>query len=170
MFKINLAEPTTFLKRDLNDSTLFEAIETVFPNMNDYFQIIWNGVEIDMSYKYDLDVIIIDMIDILFDMNSKDSGSFKLDWPSSSFDSTWILKWESSRLEIESIWRSASGNINELNKRNILKTDLDSFKLELMKPLTLVYDTLIKAGYTRDSLRYFVKLEVLTQTFNPRPS
>lgn len=159
MFSLNICDPKINCEKDNFDSSLGEVIETVFYDFNDSFEINWNGVIINVSYKYDLNIIVNDIFEIMAIIRNNNSGSFNVHWPSNTFLSTWNLNWADGYLEIEGIWTTVDSNIDELNSKKKLIISTSTFQLEFLKLLSYLYSTLIKCGYTKKEIKDMSILE-----------
>ena len=63
-FCIQLGNPKTEVikKRDYDD--LSDAIVAIYPEYTEFMHIIWQGISIAVEYKYDVSVMIIDILEI----------------------------------------------------------------------------------------------------------
>jgi hypothetical protein len=57
--------PRNTAEHDRDDEDLCEAVETVFPLEAECMVMVWSGVYIPLSYKYDLGVMLADIIEIM---------------------------------------------------------------------------------------------------------
>lgn len=54
---------------------------------------IWKGEEISLGYKYDVSIILEDILHMLDTLTGAESGQQRIAWPSNSFRCDWTMKW-----------------------------------------------------------------------------
>lgn len=113
-FWIQASSPRLTYKFDSDDENLEEAIETIFPLWTENLYIIWNNIHIPLSYKYDVSIMIIDILDMLEKVESKTVGDIKIRWSSDTFNCEWNIRWGDEELKICSEWENVVGNIGEV--------------------------------------------------------
>src|SRR5882757_2636902 len=86
------------LGKDVSD--LSEAIEEVFPMMTEDAIIVWNRSFIPISYKFDLSVIIDELLPLLTRLLDTSGGCDQIRFGASAFYTTWDLTWTADDLEI----------------------------------------------------------------------
>jgi hypothetical protein len=133
LIQANNPRPSNLVSPD--DSSLGEAIETIFPLHTDFVLLGWNNVYVPLTYKYDISVIINDIIAMLNSIVARDEGSITVFWPSNTFRTRWILTWTATELAITTAWESVIGGTESmLNKVPSLNIDKQTFLSE-WKPL-----------------------------------
>ncbi|MGE3724062.1 MAG: hypothetical protein AB7I41_00820 [Candidatus Sericytochromatia bacterium] len=94
----------------------------------------WSGIPILLSYKYDICILIDDILPMLEILFSNLSGEYSICFPSNSFRVDWELQWQDGLLTIDSAWHEVKGDASLLNENTQLKIGLSSFLVE-WKPL-----------------------------------
>lgn len=162
-FWIQASCPRWQTPRELEVSTVDEAIEAVFPRDTEDAFVVWRHVYIPLSYKYDVGTILQDVLQMVGKLLAADSGEWQVDWPSNTFGARWHFKWAGERLVVTSSeWRSVVGDTEDLLRgRSVLEMGKSEFVFEWKALLERVRDALIGAGYTFDALP---ELEPLVET------
>ncbi len=75
--------------------------------------LVWDRIFVPLSYRYDLSVIINDILCIIKNLRKADSGAFHTYFPSDTFHCGWRFTWSGDDLRIEAIWDSLSGNLHD---------------------------------------------------------
>ena len=162
MFDIQISNPKASEFRNESASNLDEAIESIFPLHTEYAFIIWNHIFIPLSYKYDLSIIIKDIIFILNELSDKKEGGFKLDWPSDTFSSSWTVEFNASMVKISATWHTVIGSVEELlNANSPLEVEKQEFIEKWMTLFSFIKNKLENAGYNSTNLDDFNELEKL---------
>ncbi len=152
-FYIQAGSPRSTETFDETDINLSEAIESVFPLYTENGIIVWNGVYIPLSYKYDISVMIIDIINMLSTLKANEEGDMQISWSSDSFDAVWNLRWNLSEIVISSEWNNVLGDVVDILKtKPVVKLEKEHFFSEWKMMLKIVKDELSKAGYTDSKL------------------
>lgn len=123
----------------------------------------WRHVYIPLSYKYDVGMILLDVIRMVRELLASESGEWQVDWPSNTFGCRWHFRWEDECLIVTSSeWRSVVGGTEELLRgRPILQIGKSEFVFEWKALLERVRDALVGAGFTSSALP---ELERITET------
>ena len=91
----------------------------------------WNGVRIALNYKYDVSVIISDIVAMMDMLLEQPDGEGVIEWPSSSFRATWRMSWSKGQLSISADWETITGAIeSKLRSVARLEAPLDDFIAE----------------------------------------
>jgi len=157
MFKIEISERESYLKRDIEDSSISEALETIYQG-NANFDIIWNKITIHVSLDSDMCMIIFDIKRMFKELKkNKTEGTFTISWGSPSFFTQWDFEVKEKILIIDSYWTTVNGNMNSLRKPNNKKiiVDKDYFLEEWRKVLSVIKEDLLKAGYNETNIEDF---------------
>jgi len=166
-FAIQTCNPSIVTSREMFVEDVAEAIETVFFHRTEDAMLFWNGVIIPINYKYDLSVIIDDIVVMLQNLLGKERGTCEVHFGSNSFLSIWNLKWQNNQLEISAEWHSVAGDLNAvLTRCSNLEMPLDDFIAEWKVLLKLVIDALITSRCQfaeRDTFEALVQTEALIQ-------
>jgi hypothetical protein len=152
-FWIQAGTPRSSGRHDPAASGLDEVIETVFPLETEDALIVWKATPVPLSYKYDLSVMMEDLLDLLDSLLGESSGEYSLTWPSNTFRAEWKVRWEDQRLTIEADWQSVVGGTEQvLNAAGRLDVSVKQFVAEWKRPLELIEDAIRSCGYSVDVL------------------
>lgn len=161
-FCIQAGAPRSYVKFDEDDENLWEAIESVYPLYTENGIIIWNGIYVPISYKYDVSIMISDVIKMLQAIQENEKGDMEICWSSDTFDSLWNIKWNSSDIEITAKWNNVMGGLVEiLNSKPFIKVDKKEFVFEWKMMLETIKKALNNAGYTELILPDFKDLNTI---------
>jgi hypothetical protein len=147
-FFIQAGSPRATRTCDPNDESLPEAIETLFLMDTEYAFIAWNTIYIPLSYKYDLGLMVDDILGIIEGIQASSRGSQVVDWPSNTFAAKWNLQWNDGVIEIRSNWRCVLGHTEALlNSKPCVELSTEGFVAEWKRPLQAIEHALAGAGY-----------------------
>lgn len=109
MFYIQVSNPRVINceKQVCND--LFDAAELLFPLFTEKAFMVWNGIWLPIDYKYDLCVILEDILYFLNLIMNDEAGFVKVCFGSDTFQADWNIRWKEDLLEIQSVWNSIHG-------------------------------------------------------------
>jgi hypothetical protein len=150
---------------------LADAVSTIFPvEAGDAFMI-WNWVPIRLSYRYDLGVLIDDLIPLLHRLVTDEIGSARVYWGSNTFGGEWKLDWARDDLTIIATWKNVAGGYEELlNSRGTLQVGRRAFLAQWSGLLGKVIDgvrqsriKIERSALWEDLERLKVALEALTR-------
>ena len=130
MFRIEVRNPIVLVKPNMECEDLRDAIEEIFPMETEDAVIFWNGIPVLLSYKYDICILIDDILPMLESLQSNMSGQYSICFPSNSFRVDWEFEWQNGFLKIDSFWHEIKGDKAQLNKHAGLKIELSSFLTE----------------------------------------
>jgi len=160
-FIIQSSNPRSTGEFNPEDSTLQDAMETVFPMMAERAIISWNNTYIPVCYKYDLGVMIDDILYMLNCIRSADSGQVAIAWPSDTFRSDWEISWDENMISIFAKWETMLGHVESLlNESNSLTVSKMAYQSEWKKLLEVVINSLMQCGYSIEKLYDMKKLVV----------
>lgn len=154
-FRIQASNPKNNTKYCKEDKKLSEAIETIFPMLTEDAILVWNTINIPLSYKYDISYMIDDILSMLKKIRENPNGNkMKICWPSNTFACDWILNWNSKMLTINSKWRSVAGHTeNLLNESNEINIDIFEFTYEWKTTLKTLIINLEQCGYDKENIK-----------------
>jgi hypothetical protein len=144
-FTLDAGRPAFVAARDESDSTVSDAMQTVFP-LEERALLEWNGVAFPLGYKYDLSVMLDDIVEMVLAIREAESGSFQVDWPSSGFPYQWTIGWDTSWVEVQAHARDEPGAMN-LSGRERVRVHRGSFVAAWRALLGTVLSCLEEAGY-----------------------
>ncbi|MGC4070805.1 MAG: hypothetical protein QM784_40250 [Polyangiaceae bacterium] len=101
-----------------------------------------------LSYKYDLSMMIDDVLGLVEELIARERGSREIHWPSNTFACSWWVEWAEGEVSINSEWRSVVGNVEgvlALKPKIVMKSA--DFIAEWKKPLERILFALTSAGY-----------------------
>jgi hypothetical protein len=152
-FIIQSSNPRANSSHDPDDASLSDAIKTVFPMDTERMLMVWNGIYVPLGYKYDVSLMVDDILDLCCDMCAAAEGHRRICWPSSSFAAVWDVKWSFGVATIEAQWhRVVGGTESMLAARPCISIPHKEFLAEWKRPLKLVDDALRGAGYTQKQI------------------
>lgn len=96
------------------DTSLGEIVESIFPLNTEFAILIWNDIYIPMTYKYDVSVILDDLMTMLTLMMNSEHGKRVIHWPSNTFHAKWNLEWSANIVTIFANWESVIGGTEDL--------------------------------------------------------
>jgi hypothetical protein len=159
-FFIQASDPRPSGLVSANDSSLGEAIETIFPLRTDFALLGWNDVYVPLTYKYDISIIISDILSMLDSILASDAGSFAVYWPSNTFCARWILTWSATELHIATTWDSVIGGTESmLNNVPDLDLEKNAFLSEWKPLLRKVRESITTTSGSVDTRLMLVHLE-----------
>src|SRR5882762_688622 len=127
-FAIQASNPRTRATFDATAENLSDAIESVFLRETEYALLIWNWICIPLSYKYDLSLMVDDIVDLVEDMVRETMGHRMIHWPSNTFASTWNVKWQDGKVMINATWECVLGKTEGLlAERSMIAAELAQF-------------------------------------------
>ncbi len=130
-FCIQISNPRTVPCKSKKFDDLSDAIEEVYPMYTEDLYIQWNHISIRLEYKYDISVIIQDILEMLKTVLASEQGSHKVMFGSNTFCANWELEWDSEEMLIKSNWSGVMGDIeNILNERSKLNISKKQFLSE----------------------------------------
>ena len=126
-FQILARHPIVIRPLDYEVEDLSEAIESIFPMDTKDALLVWNGEYIPINYKYDLSVLIDDLLPLLTEILNEDSGSYKVEWASDTFNADWTLDWAENRITIMAQWHDVLADIENLRNNSHIAMGLVLF-------------------------------------------
>ncbi|MFI3230939.1 MAG: hypothetical protein R3Y29_05265 [bacterium] len=122
-FNINARVPNNNSVFDKDDTKLSEAIYTIFPLKTENAILFWGEEQIELSYKYDFSIMIEDILEMIFNLQTQTVGEWSVDWSSNTLTTNWNLIWSEKNLEITAVWREEFNTTSYLKGNNIIKID-----------------------------------------------
>lgn len=131
IFSIQLSAPRTLNASVRDADSLADVLQEIFAHECEDAYLNWNGVRIALNYKYDVSVIIGDVVLMLDSLTERPCGECVIEWPSSSFRASWHVRWSDGRLAISADWIRVTGGI-EAALRSVprLEISIDEFIAE----------------------------------------
>jgi hypothetical protein len=160
-FYIQVSNPR-LVEEELNiegDYVLSDILESMYHQNSEKAIITWNNIYIPLSYKYDISIMIDDIIYMLNSIIANDEGNIKFDWPSSTFDVNWEITWDKDSLRIVSHWNQVLGELNGLlNAKNVIQIKKSAFLNEWKMLLRTLHAHLQKSNVEK---HFYIQLENL---------
>jgi hypothetical protein len=115
-FFIEPGQPTPLKAQQIIAADLSDALQDIYSmDDNNRVYLIWKTYRIPLCYKYDLSIIIEDILLML--QSLLDSNHQTISFGSNTFNCTWSMKWNKCHITITAKWNSVVGNIEkELNE------------------------------------------------------
>jgi len=168
-FFIQAGYPQSLSVSDRSDENMSDAVQTVFRADTERAILAWNRIYVPLDYKYDLSLMVDDIVDLIEQLNNHTSGHQSVHWPSNTFSSEWALTWADDTLEIHSRWACViGGTVDLLNKNCKLELAKAEFMAEWRRPLNKIACALESAGYDNAQIAGFDRLKNVVAML-PRP-
>lgn len=163
-FAIQASNPEFCAEFHEADESLSDFIESLFPLHTEFALLIWNGMFVPLSYKYDISIIIEDILEMLECIMSSQTGNLEVTWPSNTFCSHWKLEWSDDSVSIVTVWTSVIGQTEEkLNNVPEVRLGKAQFIAEWAEILSVVYIG-IKTAFASRNMPELTRLEnILSQ-------
>ncbi|MDY7228591.1 hypothetical protein [Hyalangium rubrum] len=156
MFALKAGMLVCVASRAESDGTLNEAAQTVLP-LEESVLMEWNGVTLSLNYKYDISVMLEDIVELVLAVEKTGTGSYQVDWPSSGFPFRWTVKWNESEVDVRADSRDEPGAVN-LTGRERVRVERGSFVGAWKALLRAVLSCLEGAGYTSQQVHGLARL------------
>ena len=126
--------------------------------------IVWNHIYIPLSYKYDLSIMIDDILPMCLSLLERDEGNQEICWASNSFNAVWKLSWFSGKLNVSAEWNSIVGDIDSVATNcNVLNITVDQFLGEWKGLLVKLLEAIKSSRITLKDRGNYILLEDLLQ-------
>ena len=103
-------------------SDLSGAVEVIYAPCTEDAILFWNRVPVRISYRYDLSVLLDDLVPLIGQVVGDDEGSEETRWASNTFSAVWQMGWDYDQIRISSYWRAVAGSYEELlNSRSTVE-------------------------------------------------
>ncbi|WP_339154925.1 hypothetical protein [Actinomadura luteofluorescens] len=113
-----------------------DATEQMYPMGTEHAILFWNRVPVQLEYRYDIPVLLDELIPLLEEVQSSEFSQTRLYWGSDTFSVEWRIARDGDSLRIDSRWDSVHGSYESLlNDRSQLTVKIDSFVAEWLKVL-----------------------------------
>jgi len=145
VFALTSGVPALVAARDESDTTLSDAVQTIFP-LDERAFLEWNGLTLPLNYKYDISLMLEDIVDMVLAIRNTAAGQLQVDWPSSGFPFHWTIKWNASEIEVHAQPRHEPGAV-DLKGREWIRVDRGSFLEAWQALLRAVLSCLEAVGY-----------------------
>lgn len=152
-FYIQVCNPEYSFQYNDNDVTLSDAIESAFLLNTENAIMVWNHINIPLSYKYDVSYMMEDILHLLNLLKNAEKGNVNICWLPDTFRSDWKIEWNNGKLCILSQWESVVGNLEIiLNANSKIVVDTIDFRREWKELLYIVIQALVNCGYDKKKI------------------
>lgn len=126
----------------------------------------WNGVRIAVGYKYDLSIIIEDVLSLLLSLASDAQGEMQVLFGSDTLRGDWRCSWTNGRLEVLARWDSLAGNVESAaNACARLEVGIGEFLAEWRGVLQRVASDVERSGiFVEDQQQLRILHDILNRT------
>ncbi|MDO3682136.1 hypothetical protein [Paenibacillus ehimensis] len=158
-FRIQAGCPQFTGEYDEDISSLSDALEIVFPLWTEDAIIMWKNICIPIGYKYDISLMIEDILNILETLRINHSGKISVHWPTNTFACKWDITWDSNSLTIHSEWECVVGKTEDLLKQSghvVITKEI--FQSEWKRVLRNIIEGLTKSGFNTTSVPKMARL------------
>lgn len=153
-FYIQAGNPRICDKMEMEDENLSDAMETVFPLNTENAMMVWNHINIPLSYKYDISYMIDDILKLLHCLYENEIGKVTIHWLPDTFRCDWFITWRYGQMQIKSHWECTVGNLERLlNDNSEILLSVDAFVNEWKEVLRIIISGLKRCGYDADKIR-----------------
>lgn len=148
-FYIQASKPRAAGAYDAEDNSLGEAVETAFPLDTESAVMVWHHLYIALSYKYDVSVIISDLVAMLTALMRPGPGTHEVQWASNTFLSRWKLRWNTeNELTVDAEWTAVVGvPVDVVQRAGGIRMPKEQFVAEWKELLSRVLTALTASGY-----------------------
>ena len=135
------------------DKTLSDAIESSFLLNTENAILVWNHINIPLSYKYDISYMMEDLLKLLQCLQERDSGEMVIHWLPDTFRCDWSFVWNQGQLAMQSQWGCTVGHLETLlNSNSDISISVKDFISEWKEILYIVINGLKKCGYNENQI------------------
>ncbi len=154
MFEVQISNPTLTGCFDKDDSTLNEAIQTIFAFGTEQAFFNWNHVYIPLDYKYDISEMINDILLIRDNLTNQEEGSFQVQWKSNTFPYSWDILFSQNTVKINLtiMFEEFTHLACVLQKNANIQVEKNAFIHELEKLINFIREKLTCSGYDTTNL------------------
>jgi hypothetical protein len=112
-----------------------------------------------LSYKYDLSIIVHDVVALFRQLRTCPVGSFYINWPSNTFHGSWRVNTAGGRVQVAASWDIVSAQdgllAGALNAAPVVETAQADMMAQWVGLLRLANQTLLDTGYRPDELAHY---------------
>lgn len=128
------------------DETLGDAVQSVFELNDEDAELEWNGVVFSLNYKYDLGMMVDDVVSMLRTILATSEGNMVIAWVSTGFPFTWRIDWSEDRIRLSATSRDSDAGLR-ISGLEELETSKKQFVREWQSVLAMIKARLSAAGY-----------------------
>ncbi|MGI5200199.1 hypothetical protein ACQEU6_00995 [Spirillospora sp. CA-108201] len=133
-FWLQTGNPETLKVESAED--MADATGQMYPMDTEDAILFWNRVPVRLEYRYDIPVLLDDLVPLLEEVQNPEFSRTQIHWGSDTFSTEWNIARDGDSLRIDSRWDSVHGSYEfVLNERSQLTVSIDSFVAEWLKVL-----------------------------------
>ncbi len=139
------SHPLSTWSFDPADENLAEMIQTIFPLDTDDAVLNWGGVSFALNYKYDVSLMIQDLLELSVAISLNQKGKQGISFVTTGFPYHWDVEWGNAHIRI----RAFANDPSSTNAKSIdvIETSIDYF-LDLWRPMfQLIHAAAVQSGY-----------------------
>ncbi len=107
----------------------------------------WNRIPVRISYKYDLYVMMDDILPTLGEVLNTEEGSSYVRWASNTFDGAWDIQWRQGCITVVAKWNKIVGGYEKvLQDQPQIEVTVDEFLAEWRGLLGKVLEAVDREG------------------------
>lgn len=126
---------------------LAAAVGAIYPMDTEDAILNWNRVAVRVGYRYDVSVLIDDLLPLLTAVAGTPTGEQRVEWGSDTFMARWDVAWNGDDLRVTAQWSSISGDYHELlNERPTVSLHRAGFLAEWSGLLATVLNGIERSG------------------------
>ncbi|MFF7999058.1 hypothetical protein [Streptomyces sp. NPDC007917] len=120
-----------------------DAVGQLYPLETEHAVLVWNRVPVLLEYRYDIPVLLDDLVPLLEGVQRREFSETRVYWGSDTFSAEWLIRRDGELLSIDSRWMAVSGGYESLlNDRSQLAVEINSFVAEWLKVLRRITNDL----------------------------
>ncbi len=154
MFDLQFNQQRVLNKRDVDDTTISEAISSIYECYDNDLKIIWNDLSFVLDFNSDISIIFNDLLYMIEDLNNNLS-EFNTTFLSSSFTAKWSFKRNLDNLTVTpSIYQGHVLKNGEFFEQSdlesidsLLQTNATDFIMPWIKLVKVLKSDILTAGY-----------------------
>src|SRR5215216_2474163 len=127
------------------DETLGDAVQSVFELNDEDAELEWNGIVFSLNYKYDLGMMVDDVVSTLKTIIASAEGNMIIEWVSTGFPFAWKIAWSGSRISLSATSRDSDAGQRILGLESV-EIAKHQFFLEWQSVLAMIKARLLAAG------------------------
>lgn len=120
---------------------LGDAIQIAFPLETADARVIWCGTSLPLSYKYDVSVIMEDVIGMLEWCHGRNAGRLQVNFGSDTFNADWALQLGTDSVVVTAQWNSVVGDCEKrLNESPLVMIGRSDFSDDWLRVVRRAVD------------------------------
>lgn len=146
MFYVQAGNPE-FRTATIRSDSLGDAVEEVFIFPTESMVLFWNGCCFPLGYKYDMSLMVDDLLSLLQSVSGAGAGQASVEWPTNGYACAWDVGWAGSRLRVRCVPRTDFGVMKAFVDANpVVELTKTNFLSEFTRPLEIVRNAVSGRG------------------------